>query len=998
MRRQTAVLATLLLVSFLSGQVAAASIGVSGGGPKKAGPVDSTTDFSVCQCGTQTQQHHATANAQASVGSQAKGTDGNSVPVETDTYQRFTADISTEGQVQMHRTDRTGAAGIPFGKPYSSLAATESVELQVQKGIPDHSDSATVSIAFSFTANSSTHVSAELLNEPSSGKVTYSFVRWYSPTNGTSGTSSSWTAYPGEKYSVRYRVEATNGVREQVYTATARVGDNSQTFVNTKIRTNVEVLEPEFGSASDTSESVVLGPTDNRFSESISFSFSNSGDGTMRVDSVRANPRNANLDAQIVDHPDEVLSGNTGTVTLTISGNKDISEDTYQVEVTVDDAVGNSKSYTVQIEIRKPPAVGVTGTQVDVGNILRSETSSRTITFEELTGFDEVNGIVLYKARTPYNASIDLRDLSSAQISAGGSTDVQADFQVRGRANKHEQLTWQLNVKPDGEPDAEAQPVIIKARVVLKQHFSDIQANDVSFVFNRPRPANYAQSISGTVRNGGHFELDVTGASAAVTRSGISAEVIDSPNTIPRHSIDSYEVRIIAEDSVPEGEYPVEITFDAADAPSETITRLVTITHEREMSVSSKKIDFGEITLTNTDTRTVAVEEELGYQPIENLRVVRVSGPERGWLSINNPTSVDPGSSETVSFTVNFDDKAEVFSEYTWTLEISGEDVETKTVTVTAIYGFPEEEVINQLQNHKESDSSRSAIATPMIDVLQGLEGKARSDEISGGEVSIAFTSGKATDQFLDAMQRYEEVVEAEGNEAAQDELLEAAVAFNIFERYASQLSDQEFQTKSEQSLSQAKKVLDEAIDEQEAYYEGKLRNEDTSLLTAANIKRELARIALFRGNESRAKTLRKDANRTFNNYAENVSAGVERSQQADVFYQEMKSSMLVVVAGRPLLPNPMAYDAFAQQSTSIISQYEKAESNFRDAGASSQATEVQEDRNKVAADLRFARYSLYAFSVLYTVVFLFGLIRMGGNMIAYVRDVREAASGDFLV
>jgi hypothetical protein len=227
---------------------------------------------------------------------------------------------------------------------------------------------------------------------------------------------------------------------------------------------------------------------------------------------------------------------------------------------------------------------------------------------------------------------------------------------------------------------------------------------------------------------------------------------------------------------------------------------------------------------------------------------------------------------------------------------------------------------------------------------------------------------------------------------------LQAAAAFNIYERYATQLSNPGFKSKSQKSLQRAQKLLDRAIDDQEAYYEQQLQTENPSLLAAANDKRELARIALYRGNVSRATELRTEANRTYDNYAENVSDGIEQRQRADAIYQDLQSSLLVVIAGQPLLPNPMAFDAFQDRSRSIISTYRQAESNFQAAGAQAQADAVRQRRSTVSAELRIARYSVYGFSVLYLVAFLFGVVRMGGNMIAYVRDVREAASGDFLV
>jgi hypothetical protein len=286
-----------------------------------------------------------------------------------------------------------------------------------------------------------------------------------------------------------------------------------------------------------------------------------------------------------------------------------------------------------------------------------------------------------------------------------------------------------------------------------------------------------------------------------------------------------------------------------------------------------------------------------------------------------------------------------------------------------------------------------------MTELLRTLEEKIETGDLeSGADISRAFTAAQTYVTFVNATEQTRTHLEAGENEAAQRDLVRAASTYNTVSLYVSRLEDDELAGLGEQGLSDGADALNEFIESQRAHYEEQLASDDTSLLEEAIVKRELARIAVLQGEDDRANTLETAADRAFEAYSQNVSAGQERLQAARETDENLTESSLTVVGGQPLLLNPAALGTFQSQTTSVLERYDTARGHFQAAGASETAADISQERSEVASEYQTAETALYVASAVYLLAFVAVIVHLFRGTTAYISDAEETATGDFLV
>lgn len=868
--------------------------------------------------------------------------------------------------------------------------------LELQRQFPGETDSGTVS--FSFTADANETVDAP--TQRTDGEVTFSF----SHVSGPGASGSTFEVTNGEYYTVYYDVvgesegqSGTDGIRSTTVTLGTQTSET--------LEADVTYIEPRFGATSASSESVLF-EGESQQSTSVTVTFENDGQGDMNVADATADGESG-VSASVSNVPNRINAGRQASVTVDVTIDESVNEGPVDVSVTLEDSAGNTETVQFSVEVRKATRVRADQQTYNVGGILRGSSETITIQIEEVTGYDDVDVSVTEAIGAGPNASASVSGVSGF-LSAGGSETGELQISVNERSPQHEELSWTFRLEPTGDADAEPTTFTVNAETFYPAAFGEIEASSASYTFDEPRgESEYTRQIETSVENTGDLPLaltDVSVSSPDVDDQYVSLSVTRGSEQIPGLGSRDYIFDVTLDSRAPEGTHEVVIEYASANASAgtETVTTTVDVDHETQLAVDETALSFGQLEITRTDTRTIEASEVLGYNDIENASITRVSGPDEGWLTIERdlPSTIAADGSSEVVFGLEFDTDAEVLTEYEWTFRIDGEDVEPRTVTITAEPGLIDaQETKDDLSTYASSSDAVGESASTMTELLSTLESKIESGSLeSGGDISRAFTAAQTYVTFLNATEAAQTHLEAGENQAAQQDLLRAASTYNTVSLYVSRLDDDELSELGEQALSEGNGALNEIISAQQSYYEERLASDDTSLLDAAIIERELARIAVLEGDEERANALQARADRAFESYASNVSAGQAALQSARNTNENMTTSYLTVIEGQPVLLNPMALSAFEADSSSVLADYETAQSHFEAVGASETAEDIAAERARIAGQYDTARTVLYVATGAYVLVFLGLVAHLVRGTTAYVADADEATSGDFLV
>jgi hypothetical protein len=892
----------------------------------------------------------------------------------------------------------TGTAGdgvIDAGGTSSTTPQT--AQLYLERAFPGETDTGTASIEF--TASSNTTVTAP--GERTDGPVTFTFDRWSG--GGSSGTSNTFDVVQGESYEVEY--DATG--ESQGNTGTGGVYSvyiSRSGGMSGSLEADVTYREPDFGNGAVQGDPEVRFQGQDQRTTSITVEFQNVGDGDMNLESASASG-GADVTASTSDVPDRVDAGDTASVTVDVTVDEAAYEGSHDVSLTLEDNLGNTLSGSIPVDVVKATSVEADPSPVDIGDVLVGTSASQAVTISEVTGYDSVTVDVDDPSGVNRNASASVSGLSG-YLGAGDSTTGTVAVDIDNDALQHAEKSWTVRLTTD-DADAEPETFRIDARVIYPAMFGDSTGTGASYTFDEPRgESTFTREVRTTIENSGDLPLaveDVSVDSPDFDDQYVSAELTRSSDTIPGQDSREYVLDVALDSEVPAGEHTLNVRFTSsnASAGTQTVEVPLTVEHETELGVDTERVEFGQLEIARTDTGTVTVAEVLGYNAIENVTLQRIDGPDQGWLTVQRdvPAQLTAGSESQTVFSLQFDTDAEVLTPYEWTYRVNGDDVEPRTITVTAEPGIIEGEETHERLQSFEDNPDLGESAGSMDEMLTRLEEKIEDGDLeSGQDISRGFTAAQTFVEYLDAAERVQEVRESESNEAAQEELVRAASTYNTVALYVSELEDPELRELGQQALEEGNAVLNDEIATQRSYYEERIASEDTSLLEEAMFKRSLARIAVLEGEDERATQLQADSDAAFEAYSANVSQGQASLQEARSARENLSGSMLTSVGGTPLLLNPANLGPFDARRAHIAAQYDEAIGHFEAVGEQETADSIRTERNQRLSALSTARTAMFVVTAGYVLAFLALVLHLVRGTLAYVSDANEAVSGEFLV
>lgn len=879
--------------------------------------------------------------------------------------------------------------------------------LEIEAAESDDSDEDTLSYTFEVSGNSSDTRSVSVSPDRrtfSSGDVTFEFAGWVDESGGGSGSSTSWTATGGHRYRVEYRVTAESGAAEGTYDISS-TAQTSQNTYSARLTTSVDVLEPQFGSMTGEREQVVFdGDSGNDESTDVDVDIPNTGDGVMRVESVSISGEGAGISVSTDGFSNQIDAGDSGSLDLEVEVQDSVAEGTEQFTATVRDNLGNSEDATVEIDVAKVADVSADPDTVDLGGILRGESASGVVTILETAGYDDVDYLEV-SSTSDQQGDIDAGDLRGMSIPAGQSRDAQIVASANNNAAQNADLEWDVRIRPD-EAQAPQRRFTVTGTVWYPPYFDDVTAPRSSLTFDRPASevTEFSRTLDVSVRNGGNLPMDLTSVSGSTDAAGVSIEVVDTPAEIPAESSRDATIRVVAEPTAPERAVEVDLTLTGTNPDTEsdttTVTTTVDIEHLAELSLSQETLDLGQLATAQGVTESVNIGERLGYEDVESFDIQQ-SGPGGGWLRVTDqPTELGAGKSSRLIFDLEFNTSAEYYNTYTWTFDITGENVENRQVTVQATPVVPDTSTtVEQLDQFSGDSGSAGAISESMQGALRQVEEDLlnNASDTPASDLRVVTITGRSSVLFLQATQNASSAIDDGNHSRAQQYVVRAAAAYNTLQRYEPQIQNDELRSMTSDGVSSADTRLADLIAAQSTYYRSQLQAENTTMLEQANIKRELARLASLQGNDSRADQLNDESRQSFQEYIGLVSEGNSKLQAARSQRDTLDSSLFLSIVGQRVFWIG-SLDRYSSATQTVLSDYESAATRFGEAGATQQAQSARQERQRIAASYESAYTAALVVAGLLGVLFLVVLGLEMRGIYRYIQDSEASISGDFLV
>lgn len=874
------------------------------------------------------------------------------------------------------------------------VAAASSTDVS-RATLADESSAVTETLTYTFTPDPGED-SATVKSSMSNGGVEFTFDGWTDLDAGDSGETTTWNVSDGNEYRVTYEVRIPTDTTTGSYAAYSADGGSAREYLETN------VVEPRFGNIYRQNVDLAFDSSDSG-SATKDVEIPNTGSGLMKPTEITFSGVPSGFGVEYSGLSNEIAGGGSDTVELQISADSTVEEGTYEFQATVTDNLGNTETFPVSVSVTKPAILGVGGgTEIDVGDVLVGSEKTTTFTVTEEGGHVGIDGVNSQVFESDQYGSIGFGDLYYLETAAGGSDTAEVTVTAQENAPQHSQLDWTVRLQPDNG-DGVGKRVTFTGRAIYPAKLGSPSVSNTSMVFDRPRSevSSHTKTVSVSIPNTGDKTMNVWDVTAETDSTDVTANVVDSPDTVEGTSSGTARVEIQADADAREGAYTMDISVDTETAGQKEISEDVTISHGIELSVGKNSMSYGDVIVTKNLTKSTDVAEALEYEDVSGLSVTKVSGPDE-WLTVveRPPETLIAGESAPFVVALQFDTSAELYREYTWEYRVTGDNVDNQTVTVTGTakpYSF--DQIRDPLNEYTGSNDWQSRTSSGMVEALDTLEGKLRNDgDVSKTDLSTSIAAGRSTLLFIESVESARETMEEDGNEVAQSEVVRAAASYNLLDSYVSELDDPELRSSAEKSRTVAEETVNVLVETQTDYYRAQLESENVSLIERAHIKRQLAQLASLQSDEERAARLREESAAAFDAYTETVQEGNEQRQEARELHEEMDDSMLTVVVGQPLLLNPAKWDAFDRKSAAVLAAYDEAATSFEEAGATEETSRVRDERQQVATSLQIARYSLYGSTAAYSLGFLGVLVSLGRNTYAYVRDARAAVSGDFLL
>jgi hypothetical protein len=840
---------------------------------------------------------------------------------------------------------------------FVGTAVAVQTTLELSRALDDQEVSDRLSFRFSATDSGTASVPDEF---STGGNVVFEFEEWDG--GGDDGSDNEWPVESGETYEVEYEVTAMSGAEERTHSSIVSVDIDGQSVTSERLAARVVYRSPQFGPPDSVTGEVIV--RDDESDTSLDLRIENVGDGAMRPSDVGFSGVPNGLEVSADDLPSTIDARDSASVDIEVTANADTPSGDLSFTAVVTDNVGNRLRVPIRVTVVKPAIADVSG-DVDLGGIRLGDSKTDTIEIDETGGNVGIQGLNVRVEDGADGGSLSVRGGGSFSTSAGGSDELDVTVDIDSDAPQGD-IEWELELTPRN-PRSPSTTVDVEAYVLYPPELGNVEADDATLTFDEPQSSTDSFSTRSSVEipNDGDLDMSVQSVSASTAATGITARAVSVPGTVGGTSDRDAEIEITADSSVPEGEYQYTVDVDTDGAGSDRVTGTIEVDHQRRLDVERSSISFGEIRISSPQTQSTDVSEALGYEPVSNVQMQRISGPDQ-YLEVRQrpPGQLSPGETSTVVFGVSFPPSAELYRTYTWEFELSGDAIDTRTIEVTATPRPANPNAILRNLSDLSDGDWQGTVTSGMTESITTVEDRLRDNEtLASGDLPRTIAAAQSAILVVESIESARETRQQTNASAAQSEVVRAAAAQRALELYVDSISTESVRVPAERALEASRAEVDTEIERQEDYYTQRLESDDATALTRATAARRLARLRALNDQPAEAQTYRNRSQAAFDRYDRLVREGTDHIQRARAADRSINNSSAAVLFGRAVVLNPLRISSLESRLANIDEEYTTAAQKFEQAGAARDAQAVRQRRNAVATRLQQSVFILYGWS-----------------------------------
>lgn len=518
--------------------------------------------------------------------------------------------------------------------------------------------------------------------------------------------------------------------------------------------------------------------------------------------------------------------------------------------------------------------------------------------------------------------------------------------------------------------------------------------------FNKPKgTVNSFQDVNTiTLRNTGDSILYIKSVNAYSPGNGITFSISDKPSSVSPRSSKMMTLTITAPTSTREGTFDGEIKIITTKerrygSNTQELDVRVTVKYGINIGLTQSSVDFGDTQLYKQKNAYIGISETLGYKPIENLKIYRLTGPIK-WLSLtpDKISSIDAGGSDGLNINLLYEGDAKPYEKHAWTYYISSKNAGSKNINIKSRMVFDIDDTICNYKN--KGDDTTKKIADEMCGALKYSDDKAKQ---GGGTKnlnqlivlnSIATATVDLIDSYIDANKH----INNKKHDLAYENLMKGAVSAKMIATYTQDVSDEDV-IDDVNFVNQKSSILMNTIMETETnYYETKT---DSDLLESMIANERLGEIWGILGNGKKQQLYANIAKEKFELHNEKVDFAKDNRIEAESLIKEMQEEYLSKWGGMYLLTSPFSYSKISSIEKTIEQNYNTAVTNYKTAGEKDMTRKTNTRLSDIKSSFNKMLSIFYILTGFYTILFI-GAVTSGTKaMMAYVRDTSETRMGD---
>jgi hypothetical protein len=690
------------------------------------------------------------------------------------------------------------------------------------------------------------------------------------------------------------------------------------------------------------------------------------------------------------------------SVSLSVVVSNSLSEGTHSGgRVRVSSGASNY-DVIIYVSITHEAELEVTPTSADFGEISKTGSASATVTFREKLGY---KSIIVSLSKSTGNNWVSTSSSNSFSVYAGGSTT--ATFYLNPSGVTRDNCVaggYSWSYTASGSGGSGSSTIYLTGDICCPALLSSESYKYEKITFNTPKSEypTFERTIKIRVSNTACEQMSLSKPTVESPSGGVTFSVTNYPTYLNGGGQDYVDVNIAAPYSTAEGSYSGFVNMDAGSAGSSTASISVDIAHGVEFAVSPTTITFGKVEIMSQASKSVKLQEKLGYKSVKNVAISKSSGPE--WMTLQ-PASIygiPAGESDTIAFNLYFRGEAELGTQYDWSYNISS-DAGGATVSLSAT-AIP----INVSKTSSEIDGMTSsglyknyAITEQIISNSKNMLSAALSgsDSLTAegwGYVALVASQSLTLLKSLDNATSY---IQKNDYDNASSKIVVAAASSKSIYANSKKIGGSTTKSYANKVSSAADSLSNEMLTKEIAYYEDRARTmKETNYLEAIKAYQNAATAYGLMLNPTKEAEYNTEASSLLLKHDKLIEKANGDRVDAEKVIISVENSKLSKVGGGYALFNPFNFDTVSKSYKQTIDKYNGSIASYVQAGELRMSELASTRLDEIKGEWRAISEGFYIYMEILATIFIVILFRSVKGMAAYMRDSAEERLGDVVI